>query len=462
MADDHGYQAIGAYGSKMNKTPSIDRLAREGMRFDRCFVTNSICGPSRATILTGKYNHLNGFIDNHSKFDGAQPHVAKYLQAAGYQTAVIGKWHLVTDPTGFDYWHILQGQGPYYNPPMKTPQGVVKHTGYTTEIIADLAVDWLKQKRDKEKPFFLMYHHKATHREWLPGPKQVNNYKDVTIPEPDTLFDDYSGRASGAKNQEMTIARHMLPTDLKFKLPANLTPQQRKVLEDAYAEENAAYEKDKPQGKDDVRWKYQRYAKDYLRCVDALDDAVGRVLDTLDELGLAENTIVFYTSDQGWYLGEHGWYDKRWMYEESFRTPLIVRWPGHTKAESVDAHLVMNLDFAETFLEVAGAKIPADMQGASLAPILEGKSPADWRDAVYYHYYEYPAPHRVEPHYGVRTERYKLIHFDRINDWELFDLKQDSKELNSVYNDPAYADVLKQMQRRLGELRKQYQDEGRK
>lgn len=459
MADDHGYQTISAYGSRLNKTPHIDRLAKDGMRFDRCFVTNSICGPSRATILTGKYNHLNGFIDNNSKFNGAQPHVAKYLQAAGYQTAVIGKWHLVTDPTGFDHWEILQGQGPYYNPPMKTAKGIVKHEGYTTEIIADLTVEWLKNQRDKDKPFFLMCHHKATHREWVPGPKQIDHYKDVKIPEPETLFDDYSGRGPAAKNQQMTIAQHLDKLDLKFELPKNLTPSQRELLVNAYTEENAAYEKEKPQGKDDVRWKYQRYAKDYLRCVDALDDAVGRVLTTLDELGLTENTLVVYTSDQGWYLGEHGWYDKRWMYEESFRTPCVMRWPGHTKAGSVDEHLVMNLDFAETFLDAAGVKVPADMQGRSLTPILNGKSPADWRKVVYYRYYEFPQPHHVEPHYGVRTDRYKLIHFNRIDAWELFDLEKDPRELKSVYGDPAYAKTVEQMKTRLTELRKQYQDD---
>jgi arylsulfatase A-like enzyme len=460
MADDHAYQSIGAYGSKVNKTPNIDRIAHEGMRFDRCFVTNSICGPSRATILTGKYNHLNGFVDNHSRFDGSQPHVAKYLQSAGYQTAVIGKWHLVSDPTGFDYWHILQGQGPYYNPPMKTPQGIVRHTGYTTEIIADLTVDWLKTKRDPNKPFFLMCQHKAAHREWLPGPKQVNNYKDVTIPEPETLFDDYSGRTSAARNQEMTIARHMSPLDMKFTLPKNLTESQRKVLEEAYAEENAAYQKNKPTGDDDVRWRYQRFVKDYLRCVDALDEAVGRVLDTLDELDLAENTMVVYTSDQGWWLGEHGWYDKRWMYEESFRTPLLIRWPGHTKPGSESKQMVMNLDFAETFLDAAGLKTPADMQGRSFVPVLEGQTPADWRKEVYYHYYEYPEPHRVEPHNGIRTERYKLIHFYRVNEWELFDLEKDPREMNSVYNDPEYAKIVADLKERLEALKKHYKDDG--
>jgi arylsulfatase A-like enzyme len=281
----------------------------------------------------------------------------------------------------------------------------------------------------------------------------------VTIPEPETLFDDYSGRGRPAKEQEMTVARHLNRLDLKFDLPKNLTPKQRETLEKAYAEENAAYETNKPQGKDDVHWKFQRYAKDYLRCVDALDDAVGRVLTTLDELGLTENTLVVYTSDQGWYLGEHGWYDKRWMYEESFRTPCIIRWPGHAKPGSVDAHLVMNLDFAETFLDAAGLKIPDDMQGGSLKPILEGKPPADWRKDVYYHYYEFPQPHHVEPHYGVRSERYKLIYFNRIDAWELYDLETDPRELKSVYDDPEYAKVVAQMKTRLGELRKQYHDE---
>lgn len=460
MADDHGYQAISAYGSRMNETPHIDRLAKEGMRFDRCFVTNSICGPSRAVILTGKYSHINGFIDNtDSKFNGAQPHVAKYLQGAGYQTAVIGKWHLVTDPTGFDHWEILQGQGPYYNPPMKTPEGIVKHEGYTTEIIADRTIEWLKNGRDKDKPFFLMCHHKGTHREWLPGPKQLGHYKDVTIPEPETLFDDYSGRGRPAKEQEMTVARHLNQLDLKFTLPNNLTPDQRKALQNSFAEENAAYKANPPEGMDAVRWNFQRYAKVYLRCVDAVDEAVGRVLDTLDELDLTENTLVVYTSDQGWYLGEHGWYDKRWMYEESFRTPCIIRWPGHTKPGSVDTHLVMNLDFAETFLDAAGLKIPADMQGRSFKEILEGNPPADWRKDVYYRYYEFPQPHHVEPHYGVRTERYKLIYFNRIDAWELYDLEKDPHELNSVYDDLEYADIVKQLKERLTELRTQYKDD---
>jgi arylsulfatase A-like enzyme len=459
MSDDHAYQSISAYGSKVNKTPNIDRIAQSGVRFDRCFVTNSICGPSRATILTGKYNHLNGFIDNTCRFDGEQPHVAKYLQSAGYETAVIGKWHLVTDPTGFNHWEILQGQGPYYNPALKTPNGIVRHEGYTTEIIAERTVQWLKKERNKEKPFYLMCHHKAAHREWLPGPKQVEHYKDVKIPEPETLFDDYSGRTSAAKNQEMSIAKDMSPLDLKFRLANNLTPAQMQILKDAYAEENAAFEKANLQGKELVQWRYQRYAKDYLRCVDALDDAVGRVLDTLEEEGLAENTLVIYTSDQGWYLGEHGWYDKRWMYEESFRTPCVMRWPGQIKPGSVNTDLCMNLDFAETFLDIAGEKIPADMQGRSLLPVLRGATPSDWRQEVYYHYYEYPAPHRVEPHYGVRTAKHKLIYFPRVNEWEFFDLEKDPRELKSMYNDPEYQTLVTDLKQRLIKLRKQYQDD---
>jgi arylsulfatase A-like enzyme len=459
MADDHAYQSISAYGSKVNKTPNIDRIAQAGLRFDRCFVTNSICGPSRATILTGKYSHLNGFIDNNSRFNGEQPHVAKYLQAAGYQTAMIGKWHLVSDPTGFDHWEILQGQGPYYNPAMKTAQGIVKHVGYTTEIIADRTVQWLKKERNKDKPFFLMCHHKAAHREWLPGPKQVNNYKDVKIPEPETLYDDYSGRASGAKNQQMSIAKDMSPTDLKFQLSNNLTPPQMEILKNAYAEENAAFQKANLQGKELIQWRFQRYAKDYLRCVDALDEAVGRVLDTLDEEGLADNTLVIYTSDQGWYLGEHGWYDKRWMYEESFRTPCLMRWPGRIKPGTSTLDLCMNLDFAETFLDIAGEKIPVDMQGRSLLPVLRGATPADWRQAVYYHYYEYPQPHRVEPHYGVRTKTHKLIYFPRIDAWELFDLEKDPRELKSVYDDAAYQKVVQDLKQQLTQLRTQYRDD---
>ena len=460
FADDHGYQALSCYGSKVNKTPNLDRIAKEGMRFDRCFVTNSICGPSRAVILSGKYSHLNGFVRNGNRFNGKQQTVSKLLQAAGYQTAVIGKWHLGTDPTGFDYWHILQGQGPYYNPQMETPDGLVKHTGYTTEIITDVALDWLQEKRDADKPFLLMYQHKAPHRNWQPGPKQLHNYDGVTIPEPETLFDDYSNRASPARNQEMTVERHLNPNDLKLVPQRGLTDEQREVWAAAYGPKNEEFEKAKLTGKELIRWKYQRYAKDYLRCIDSVDENVGRVLDYLDETGLADNTIVIYSSDQGWYLGEHGWFDKRWMYEESFRTPLMVRWPGKVKPGTVSDAMVMNLDFPELFLDAAGAAIPADMQGRSFKQVLMGETPTDWRKSVYYHYYEFPGAHSVAKHYGVRTERHKLIHYYDLKEWELFDLEKDPNELKSLYDDPAYASVRKQLEAELQRLRDQYKDDG--
>jgi arylsulfatase A-like enzyme len=423
MSDDHGYQAISAYGSNRNKTPNIDRLAKEGMRFDRAFVTNSLCGPSRAVILTGKYSHLNGFARNGDVFNGRQQTVPKLLQQAGYQTAVIGKWHLESEPTGFDDWHILIGQGPYYNPPMLTPEGRVMHTGYTTDIITDLTLEWLKEKRDPNKPFFLMYHHKAPHREWQPAPRHIDKYDEATIAEPDTLFDDYEGRGRAAKMQEMTIARHMNELDLKLTPPKNLNEEQLAAWHKGYDAENEEFRKANLEGKDLVRWKYQRFAKDYLRAIDAVDENVGRVLDYLDESGLAKNTVVFYTADNGWYLGENGWFDKRWMYDISFRTPLLVRWPEHVKPASTSDQMVMNLDFAQTFLDIAGVEQPADMQGRSLVPILEGKAPDDWRTSVYYHYYEFPGAHSVQKHYGVRTDRHKLIHLYDIYDCELYELE---------------------------------------
>ena len=460
MSDDHGYQAISAYGSRVNQTPSIDRIAREGIRLDRCFVTNSICGPSRAVILTGKYNHLNGFTTNEKTFNGEQQNVAKILRASGYQTAVIGKWHLVSDPTGFDHWQVLQGQGPYYNPVLKTPNGPERHEGYTTDIITDEALEWLKDGRDPNKPFFLMYQHKAPHRNWQPAPRHLDKYKGQTIPEPETLFDNYEGRGTAAKDQQMSIAKDLTPNDLKLVPQPGLTPEQKATFEQAYAEENAEFKAANLSGDDLVRWKYQRYVKDYLRCIDAVDENVGRVLDYLDESGLADNTLVIYTSDQGWYLGEHGWCDKRWMYEESFRTPMLVRWPGKIKAGSVSKDMAMNLDFAQTFLDVAGVEAPGDMQGRSLLPLLTGKTPDDWRKSVYYHYYEFPQPHHVHPHYGVRTERYKLIHFYTLKEWELYDLEKDPQEMRSVYGNPEYADVVAELKKELERLREQYQDDG--
>jgi len=468
FCDDHAYQAIsayqsvGAYGLKLNDTPNIDRLAREGMRFDNCFVTNSICGPCRAVVQTGKYSHLNGFYCNGNRFDGDQQTFPKLLQKAGYQTAITGKWHLATDPQGYDYWEILIGQGPYYNPPMIKNRTQVKHTGYTTDIITDIALDWLENKRDPDRPFMLMYQHKAPHRNWQPGPQWLNKYDDVTIPEPDTLFDDYSGRGTAAETQDMSIARTMNASDLKLTPPRNLTPEQAAAWNKAYGPKNDAFQKANLQGKDLVRWKYQRYMKDYLRCIAAVDDNLGRVLKYLDDAGLADNTVVVYSSDQGFYLGEHGWFDKRWIYEESLRTPLIVRWPGVVEPGSTNRDIVSNLDFAETFLDIAGVEVPDDMQGHSLVPLLEGRTPDDWRKTFYYHYYEFPGAHSVRRHYGVADGRYKLIHFyphpwdaAPIDEWELYDLKSDAKELKSVFGDPGYADVQQRLKAELAQLRRE-------
>jgi arylsulfatase A-like enzyme len=466
--DDHAYQAISAYqsvsayGLNLNQTPNIDRLANEGMRFDNCYVTNSICGPCRAVIQTGKYSHLNGFLCNGDRFDSRQQTFPKLLQKAGYQTAIVGKWHLATDPAGYDYWNVLIGQGPYYNPPMIENGTRVQRTGYTTDIITDLALDWLKNKRQEDKPFMLMYQHKAPHREWAPGPGHLTLYDDVAIPEPDTLFDDYSGRGTAAKTQDMSIAKTMNDRDLKFVAPRNLTPQQLEAWNKAYGPKNEAFREANLEGKELVRWKYQRYIKDYLRCIASVDDNLGRVLEYLDQTGLADNTVVIYSSDQGFYLGEHGWFDKRWIYEESLRTPLLVRWPGVVKPGSVNTDIVSNLDFAETFLDVAGVEVPGDMQGRSLVPLFKGSTPEDWRKSFYYQYYEFPAVHSVRRHYGVATGRYKLIHFypnpwdpNPIDEWEMYDLERDPKELESVYGDPQYTEIQKQLHEELARLRRE-------
>jgi arylsulfatase A-like enzyme len=474
FSDDHAVQAMGSYGSPHALTPRLDRLADQGMRFEYCFCTNSICGPSRAVVLTGKHSHLNGFKSNRDKFDGSQQTFPKLMQKAGYQTAIVGKWHLVTDPTGFDFWEVLPGQGAYYNPDFLTPAGRVRYPGYTTDIIAEKAIEWLRDKRDKSKPFVLMAQHKAPHRAWEPPPRYLDLFKGEDLPEPATLFDDYSGRASGAAEQEMSIANHFLPGhDLKIEPEADddsqsarlwrsavgrMNPEQRKLWDAAYAKRNEEYKSGKLTGKALVRWKYQQYIKDYLRCIKAIDDSVGVLLDYLDETGLADNTIVVYSSDQGFYLGEHGWYDKRWMYEESLRMPLIVRWPGKIKPKSVNTDMVSNLDFAETFLDVAGVAIPKDMQGASLVPLMKGQTPENWRKSFYYRYYEYPQPHRVPPHYGVRTERHKLIYYPLTEEWELFDLVKDPNEMRSVYSDAAYAGLVAELKTELARLREHYQD----
>jgi arylsulfatase A-like enzyme len=457
FSDDHAYQAISAYGDprKLLDTPNLDRLAKQGVRFDRCLVPNSICGPSRATVLTGKYSHANGFYDNsYSRFDGSQVTFPKLLQKAGYQTAVIGKWHLVSEPTGFDYWHILPGQGAYYNPPMIKNGQRVKHDGYVTDLITDFSLDWLKA-RDKDKPFLLMCQHKAPHREWSPALRHLGHDKDRKYPEPDTLFDDYSGRGLPERKQDMTIAKTMTDTDLKFKLLANLTPAQKKEWDAYYEPRNKAFAEAKLEGKDLVRWKYNRYLHDYLGCIKSVDESVGRVLDYLDAEGLAENTIVVYASDQGFYLGEHGWFDKRWIFEESLRTPMLVRWPGTAKAGLANADMVSTLDLAPTFLTAAGVPVPADVHGKDLRGVLKGETPKDWRKSFYYHYYEHPGPHDVPRHYGVVTDRYKLVHFYEkgFDTWEMFDRKTDPNELTDVYAKPEHAAARKELHDELKRLR---------
>jgi arylsulfatase A-like enzyme len=468
FTDDHCEQALSAYDPSRVSTPNMDRIAKQGMRFDRCYVTNSICGPSRAVIQTGKYSHLNGFVRNGNRFNGDQQTFPKLLRKAGYQTAVIGKWHLASTPQGYDYYDVLKGQGPYYNPPMITadPDGnpvTRPHTGYTTDIIADKTLNWLSERREPNKPFMVMCQHKAPHRNWKPGPKYLNWLDDVTLPEPETLWDDYSGRTRSAARQSMTIREHLNQQDLKLAGYGTMNAEQRKVWDAAYGPKNEAFRKAEPGMSEEeiVRWKYQRYVKDYLRCVKSVDDCIGRVLDYLDQAGLADNTVVIYSSDQGWYLGEHGWFDKRWMYEESLKTPLLVRWPGVVEAGSINGDIVSNLDFAETFLGIAGVDVPADMQGRSLVPILKGETPDDWRQTFYYHYYENPGPHNVARHYGVTNGRHKLIHFyalegERLDDWEMFDLKQDPNELNSVYGHEDYAEVQAELMAELNRLRQQY------
>ncbi|MBE3085297.1 MAG: sulfatase [Bacteroidetes bacterium] len=474
MSDDHAYQAISAYGGPLKDvapTPNIDRIAANGMRFNRCLVTNSISGPCRAVILTGKYSHLNGFLKNEgqSPFDGSQQTFPKLLQSAGYNTAMIGKWHLGSDPTGFDHWEILPGQGNYYNPDFINKDGRHRENGYVTEIITDKSIQWINEVKNSEKPFMLMMHHKAPHREWQPGPNELSLYKDITFPEPSSLFDDYSNRGTAEKTQDMTISKTMrIEEDNKMykdrsKMKTTglnrMSPEQLKAWDTVYDPIIRHFYEANLSGDDLVRFKYQRYLQDYLACIAAVDKSVGEVLDFLKKNGLDKNTIVIYASDQGFYLGEHGWFDKRWMFEQSYRTPLLIQWPGITEPGSVNEDMVSNIDFAETFLDMAGVKVPSDMQGRSMVPVLKGKTPANWRKEHYYHYYEYPGSHMVKRHYGMSTERYKLIHYYYdIDEWELYDIKEDPQEMKNVYNDPAYASVKADLHKRLTKLMAKYKD----
>ncbi len=485
FTDDHAPHAIGAYGGilkEVNPTPNIDQLAREGMLFQNSFCTNSICGPSRAVIQTGKHSHINGFMRNGNRFDGSQQTFPKLLRTAGYRTAMIGKWHLQSQPQGFDHWEVLPGQGDYYNPDFLTPDGRKRVEGYCTDIVTDAAIGWLKKNGEGKKPFMLMCQHKAPHRTWMPALRHLTLYDDRDLPEPPTLFDHYKDNASPAPYQEMEINRHMhLGYDLfvtpyltiyeTLGIPApkatdrsgirnmqKFTPAQRKAWDAAYEPKNSAFREAKLTGRELVRWKYQRYMKDYLRCIKGVDESVGRLMDHLRTSGLDKNTIVIYCSDQGFYLGDHGWYDKRWMYDESLKMPFIVRWPGVTKPGSINTELIQNLDYAETFLDIAGAAVPGDMQGASLVPLLRGKRPAGWRDAIYYHYHEFPSVHMVARHYGIRTGRYKLIRFYQFDEWEFYDLDKDPDETRNQYRNAEYATTIGRLKEDLERLRKQYKD----
>ena len=459
MSDDHAAHAISAYGSRVNRTPNLDRIANAGVRFDSCFCVNSICSPSRATILTGKYSHLNG-VPTFNRFDGTQPTVAKYLQAAGYHTGMLGKWHLGSDPTGFDEWSILPGQGAYVDPAFLTPDGRKVVKGYVTDIITDLAIDFLKN-RPKDKPFFLMCHHKAPHRPWEPDAIHRAMFANRVIPEPTTLRDDYSTRTDAIRECEQKVFQDLTRRDLKLEPPADLTGPARNQwlgVKPTEVEILINGQKQTLTGEALNAWKYQRYLQDYLACVQSIDDNVGRLLDWLDKNGLS-NTVVIYTSDQGFFLGDHGLYDKRFMYEASIIMPFMVRWPGVAKPGSVQKAMAINPDFAPTFMDLAGLKIPADMQGQSLVPLIKGEAPPDWRTSYYYRYYHDPGDHNTRAHYGVRTTTHKLIYFWKKDQWEFYDLAKDPDELHNLYNDPAQKEMVARLKTELYRLKKEVKDD---
>ena len=495
MSDDHAYQAISAYDDKLIQTPNIDRIANEGILFNNACVTNSICAPSRAVILTGKHSHINGKIDNHAKFDDSQTTFPQIFQKAGYQTAMYGKLHFGNNPKGFDDFLILPGQGNYINPKFLGKEKDTIIEGYVTDIITDLTLNWFKNKRDTNKPFLMMYLHKAPHRPWWPRTDKFAEFYDKKFPEPKTLFDDYSAMGTAAKSAEMNILNHMQymhdskvypstikemkevkpdieyvdgkgtlmrPTPERFYGPYGRANKKQKEKYDVVLNkisEDFRLNWPKMNEKEKMKWKYQRYMQDYLATISSVDDNVGRVLDYLEESGLDKNTIVVYTSDQGFYLGEHGWFDKRFIYNESFKTPLIIKWPNVIEAGTTNEEMVQNLDFAQTFLEAAMIDVPDDMQGESLIPLLKGDSSEWTRDAVYYHYYEYPSVHMAKRHYGIVNKEFKLVHFYYdVDEWELYDRLNDPNEINNVYNNPEYSDIVNKLTQELKEIRVKYKD----
>ncbi|MBK7871508.1 MAG: sulfatase [Saprospiraceae bacterium] len=485
MTDDHAKNAMSLYNNALIQTPNMDRIGKEGITFKNAFVTNSICGPSRSVILTGKYSHINGFRDNGDRFDGSQWTFPKELQKHGYYTAMVGKWHLSTAPTGFDYWNILIDQGQYYNPDFVEMGDTARREGYSTNLITDIAMQTLDQ-RPKDKPFMMLLYHKAPHRNWMPDTTHLHLYNDKDLPIPFTFYDNYDNRKAAAA-QDMEIKDMFLSSDMKLYLPegakdtgsggsgpnsrynpqrdweslyGRMNPAQKKAWDDYYKPISDAFYRNNPQGKELEEWMYQRYIKDYLRCIAAVDDNVGRFLDYLERTGELDNTLIIYTSDQGFYLGEHGWYDKRFMYEESFSTPMVMRYPKKIKAGIINNNLVLNLDLASTILDIAGVPVPADVQGESLVPLFNKKNSKDWRKSIYYHYYEYPHGwHSVKRHLGVRTDRYKLIHFYHdINEWELYDLHKDPHEMNNIYNDPVNKEIITNLKQQLKDLVEKYKD----
>lgn len=474
MADDHAVKAISAYGSEIGKlapTPNIDRIAKNGALFQQNYNTNSLCGPSRAVILTGKHSHVNGFRMNGERFDNTQQTLPKILQENNYQTAVIGKWHLSGTPTGFDYWKILDDQGKYYNPDFITAEDTTRVTGYAQDLITDYSINWIEQ-RNKEKPFFLMVHHKAPHRNWMPALRHTTLYDSVEFPLPDTYFPNFENQQA-AEEQLQTIYEDMYEGhDLKLSkhkgtdsLAANpwkddferMTAEQKEKWDSAYRPKNDAFWEKNLHGKELAKWKGQRYLREYMATIASVDESVGRILDYLEAQGLDENTLVVYTSDQGFYLGENGWFDKRYMYETSFRMPLLMQYPKEIEAGSQVSEMTQNLDFAPTFLDMAGIEIPQDMQGISFKKVLYGEEADLGRDVIYYHYYDFPAFHMVKRQYGIKTDRYKLIHFyDDINTWEFYDLEKDPKEQNNLINAEEYQAEVEMMHQKLDSVQKHY------
>ncbi len=482
MSDDHDARAISAYNKAFINTPNIDRIAKEGMLFNNAFVGNSICGPSRATLLTGQHSHKNGMRDNRTRFDSSKMTMLKLLQQAGYQTAVIGKWHLHSYPKGFDYWKIVPGQGQYFEPTLISMKGdTTRYRGYGTEVITDEALQWLKEKRDTAKPFTLLLHHKAPHRYFFPPLRYIEQWHTKTFPEPASLYEDTTGHGSAWALQTMSIKDDMkLSSDLKvdpkylmdipwlkpdsseiayYNAIMNRIPaKDRERIKEIYRERGELIQKLRPQGKELLKYKYQWYMQDYLACIASVDDNVGRVLDYLDQSGLAASTLVIYTSDQGFYMGQNGWFDKRFMYDVSMRTPLMARWPGHIKPGTKTDAMVQNIDHASTFLDVAGLPVPSWMQGLSLKPVFHSAKTKLPRNSLYYHFYEYKADHTVLPHLGVRNERYKLIYFYTVSEWQLFDLQKDPAELKNLIADKNYLSILTDMKKELLRLRDVYDD----